>query len=87
MLQKLQKNKVPIIVVALTSPPSMERPLFLPQYVSAAPAIAPSPCCLPSWHKNYYCKSDAIYYENDTQNDLNNLHFVTPPNQLSFIVT
>ena len=38
-------------------------------------------------HKNYYCKSDAIYYENDTQNDLNNLHFVTPPNQLSFIVT
>ena len=26
----------------------MERPLFLPQYVSAAPAIAPSPCDLPS---------------------------------------
>ena len=26
----------------------IERPLFLPQYVSAAPAIAPRPCDLPS---------------------------------------
>lgn len=41
-------NKTTNAVVNFTSIPSMERPLFLPQYVSAAPLIAPSPADLPS---------------------------------------
>ena len=35
-------------LVTFTIMPSMERPLFLLQYVSELPAIAPSPVCLPS---------------------------------------
>lgn len=35
-------------VVIFTSLLSMERPLFLPQYVSAAPLTAPKPAVLPS---------------------------------------
>lgn len=41
-------NNTASTFVALTSVPSMERPLFCPQYVSAIPAIVPSPADLPS---------------------------------------
>ena len=41
-------NAMTNTLVSFTSIPSIERPLFLPQYVSAAPAIAPSPADLPS---------------------------------------
>ena len=44
-------NSATRILVPVTSLPSMERPLFLPQYVSAAPAIAPSPADFPSCNK------------------------------------
>ena len=36
-------------MVIFTKVPSMERPLFFPQYVSAAPLIAPRPAALPSY--------------------------------------
>ena len=45
------KNSTAHVTVALTKRPSFERPLFLPQYVSATPAIVPSPADLPSWKR------------------------------------
>ena len=45
------KNSTTHVTVALTKRPSFERPLFLPQYVSATPAIVPSPADLPSWKR------------------------------------
>lgn len=41
-------NKIAANFVDFTKAPSIERPLFCPQYDSAAPLIVPSPADLPS---------------------------------------
>lgn len=50
MFKAMERTKNPTTshLVIFTNVPSIERPLFLPQYVSAAPAIAPRPSDLPS---------------------------------------
>ena len=76
-----------MIVVALTRPPSIERPLFLPQYVSEAPEIVPPrPCCLPSCIRTTTVSAIQSIAKIIVSIVLKICTSVTPPNQLQNIV-
>ena len=68
-----------MILVAITSLPSIERPLFLPQYVSAAPLIAPSPADLPSCIKTITVNAILIMINATIKTVFNTAISNTPP--------
>jgi len=80
-----KKKETAKYLVILTSVPSMERPLFLPQYVSAAPLITPSPADFPSCINTNTVKAMHIII-NITVKTILNTPISTPPSVKHLLV-